>query len=96
MRKLEYRELCSSISEQRLYNPWGALFPRIPFHKRKGGQVRFSNNQTIELEKKFGSQKYLSPTERKKVAKRLHLTERQVWKYAAQKSVKKLGFGDAY
>ena len=47
-------------------------------HKRKGGQVRFTNDQTAELEKKFEIQKYLSPTERKKLAKSLRLTERQV------------------
>lgn len=47
-------------------------------HKRKGGQVRFSNDQTSELEKKFDEQKYLSPPERKKLAKSLQLSERQV------------------
>jgi len=47
-------------------------------HKRKGGQVRFTNDQTAELEKKFEIQKYLSPTERKKLAKSLRLSERQV------------------
>jgi homeobox protein HEX len=52
--------------------------PYRPMHKRKGGQVRFSNEQTLELEKKFDSQKYLSPAERKKLAKSLQLTERQV------------------
>ncbi|XP_008277557.1 hematopoietically-expressed homeobox protein hhex [Stegastes partitus] len=35
-------------------------FIQRPLHKRKGGQVRFSNDQTIELEKKFETQKYLS------------------------------------
>lgn len=49
-----------------------------PLHKRKGGQVRFSNDQTIELEKKFETQKYLSPPERKRLAKMLQLSERQV------------------
>lgn len=49
-----------------------------PLHKRKGGQVRFSNDQTIELEKKFETQKYLSPPERKRLAKVLQLSERQV------------------
>ena len=49
-----------------------------PSNKRKGGQVRFTNEQTTELEKKFDSQKYLSPAERKKLAKSLQLTERQV------------------
>ena len=49
-----------------------------PLHRRKGGQVRFSNDQSTELEKKFESQKYLTPPERKKLAKSLQLTERQV------------------
>ncbi|KAK3095671.1 hypothetical protein FSP39_017452 [Pinctada imbricata] len=53
-------------------------FMQRPLHKRKGGQVRFSNDQTVELEKKFDSQKYLSPPERKRLAKLLQLTERQV------------------
>ncbi|XP_038070878.1 hematopoietically-expressed homeobox protein HHEX homolog [Patiria miniata] len=57
-----------------LWNP----FIQRPLHKRKGGQVRFSNDQTMELEKKFESQKYLSPPERKKLAKLLQLSERQV------------------
>uniref|UniRef100_A0A3B3Z653 Homeobox domain-containing protein n=1 Tax=Periophthalmus magnuspinnatus TaxID=409849 RepID=A0A3B3Z653_9GOBI len=34
--------------------------------------------ETLELEKKFDSQKYLSPPERKRLAKSLQLTERQV------------------
>ncbi|AWP17176.1 Homeobox protein PRH [Scophthalmus maximus] len=53
-------------------------FLQRPLHKRKGGQVRFSNDQTIELEKKFETQKYLSPPERKRLAKMLQLSERQV------------------
>ncbi|XP_071947171.1 hematopoietically-expressed homeobox protein HHEX homolog [Antedon mediterranea] len=57
-----------------LWNP----FIQRPLHKRKGGQVRFSNDQTMELEKKFENQKYLSPPERKKLAKLLQLSERQV------------------
>lgn len=40
--------------------------------------MRFSNDQTIELEKKFETQKYLSPPERKRLAKMLQLSERQV------------------
>lgn len=56
---------------------WGPFVHRN-MHKRKGGQVRFSNEQTTDLEKKFDSQKYLSPPERKKLAKSLQLTERQV------------------
>ncbi|XP_034050551.1 hematopoietically-expressed homeobox protein hhex [Thalassophryne amazonica] len=53
-------------------------FIQRPLHKRKGGQVRFSNEQTMELEKKFDMQKYLSPPERKRLAKLLQLSERQV------------------
>uniref|UniRef100_A0A672Q3W3 Hematopoietically-expressed homeobox protein hhex-like n=1 Tax=Sinocyclocheilus grahami TaxID=75366 RepID=A0A672Q3W3_SINGR len=53
-------------------------FLQRPLHKRKGGQVRFSNDQTLELEKKFETQKYLSPPERKRLAKMLQLSERQV------------------
>lgn len=52
-------------------------FIQRPLHKRKGGQVRFSNDQTIELEKKFETQKYLSPPERKRLSKILQLSERQ-------------------
>lgn len=67
------------ITDHHAYNnPWTVLFSNIPFHKRKGGQVRFTNDQTVELERKFSSQKYLSPSDRKKVAKKLHLSERQV------------------
>ncbi|XP_067835401.1 hematopoietically-expressed homeobox protein hhex-like [Heptranchias perlo] len=53
-------------------------FSQRPSHKRKGGQVRFSNDQTLELEKKFENQKYLSPPERKRLARVLQLSERQV------------------
>ncbi|XP_061612773.1 hematopoietically-expressed homeobox protein hhex isoform X4 [Phyllopteryx taeniolatus] len=56
---------------------WSPFIQR-PLHKRKGGQVRFSNDQTVELEKKFETQKYLSPPERKRLAKVLQLSERQV------------------
>ncbi|CAD6185491.1 unnamed protein product [Caenorhabditis auriculariae] len=46
--------------------------------KRKGGQIRFTNEQTDALEHKFDAHKYLSPQERKKLAKSLSLSERQV------------------
>lgn len=62
---------------------WSPFLQR-PLHKRKGGQVRFSNDQTIELEKKFETQKYLSPPERKRLAKMLQLSERQVSAPAAR------------
>ncbi|XP_072436460.1 hematopoietically-expressed homeobox protein hhex-like [Chiloscyllium punctatum] len=54
------------------------VFAQRSSHKRKGGQVRFSNDQTVELEKKFEIQKYLSPPERKCLARSLQLSERQV------------------
>ncbi|XP_069835099.1 hematopoietically-expressed homeobox protein HHEX [Dendropsophus ebraccatus] len=63
-----------SLGKPLLWSP----FIQRPLHKRKGGQVRFSNDQTIELEKKFETQKYLSPPERKRLAKMLQLSERQV------------------
>ena len=62
---------------------WSPFLQR-PLHKRKGGQVRFSNDQTIELEKKFETQKYLSPPERKRLAKMLQLSERQVSRLAGR------------
>lgn len=46
--------------------------------------MRFSNDQTVELEKKFETQKYLSPPERKRLAKMLQLSERQVSARAAR------------
>lgn len=67
--------ICFSVGHRPFFWP---PFLQRPMHKRKGGQVRFSNDQTLELEKKFESQKYLSPPERKRLAKILQLTERQV------------------
>ena len=55
---------------------WNLFLPKP--QKKKGGQVRFSNEQTMELEKIFENQKYLSPPERKQLSKVLGLTERQV------------------
>ncbi|XP_054709561.1 hematopoietically-expressed homeobox protein hhex-like [Uloborus diversus] len=46
--------------------------------KRKGGQIRFTCDQTRKLERMFSTQKYLSPTERKRLSSALKLTERQV------------------
>lgn len=70
---------CNAFSKVYPNRPffWHPFLQR-PMHKRKGGQVRFSNDQTVDLEKKFESQKYLSPPERKRLAKSLQLTERQV------------------
>jgi CBS domain containing-hemolysin-like protein len=46
--------------------------------RRKGGQIRFSAEQSLQLEKKFEISQYLSPIERKQIAKTLQLSERQV------------------
>lgn len=45
---------------------------------RKGGQIRFTHQQTVELERKFDSYKYLTSFERNKLAQKLNLSERQV------------------
>lgn len=45
---------------------------------RKGGQIRFNHQQTNELETIFRLKKYLIPSERKQIAKKLSLSERQV------------------
>lgn len=59
--------------------PWllQAYSPKLQ-HKRKGGQIRFTNEQTNALEQKFDNYKYLSLHERRKLAKKLQLSERQV------------------
>lgn len=60
--------------------PFGAyLLPGYTF-KRKGGQVRFTQHQTQNLEKQFINQKYLSPEHRKQLAIQLKLSDRQVTK----------------
>ncbi|EDW38578.1 GL12681 [Drosophila persimilis] len=46
--------------------------------KRKGGQIRFTSQQTKNLEGRFASSKYLSPEERRHLALQLKLTDRQV------------------
>jgi homeobox protein HEX len=46
--------------------------------KRKGGQVRFSAQQTSTLERQFNEHKYLSPEERRHLAAQLKLSDRQV------------------
>lgn len=74
----EYAYLERHPFHTKVFKPFPWPYMQRPLQKRKGGQVRFSNDQTIELEKKFESQKYLSPPERKRLAKLLQLTERQV------------------
>lgn len=46
--------------------------------KRKGGQIRFTSQQTKNLENRFSTSKYLSPEERRHLALQLKLTDRQV------------------
>uniref|UniRef100_T1GWX0 Homeobox domain-containing protein n=1 Tax=Megaselia scalaris TaxID=36166 RepID=T1GWX0_MEGSC len=46
--------------------------------KRKGGQIRFTSQQTKNLETRFNSSKYLSPEERRNLAMQLKLSDRQV------------------
>ncbi|XP_011179233.1 hematopoietically-expressed homeobox protein Hhex [Zeugodacus cucurbitae] len=46
--------------------------------KRKGGQIRFTSQQTKSLENRFASSKYLSPEERRHLALQLKLSDRQV------------------
>ncbi|XP_033841273.1 LOW QUALITY PROTEIN: hematopoietically-expressed homeobox protein hhex [Periophthalmus magnuspinnatus] len=58
---------------------WGPFLSAGHLHKRKGGQVRFSNEQNAgNWRRSLTQQKYLSPPERKRLAKSLQLTERQV------------------
>ena len=47
-------------------------------HGRKGGQIRFTHHQSSQLEETFASQRYLTPGQRRSLANRLALTERQV------------------
>lgn len=69
------------------YHPISPLpFSGLPFtfshySKRKGGQVRFTTNQTDALEKRFDAHKYLSPEDRRILAETLKLTDRQVTHY---------------
>lgn len=60
----------------RISGLWNSFLDK--HQRKKGGQVRFSNEQTVELEKTFEKQKYLSPPERKQLAKMLQLSERQI------------------
>jgi Homeodomain len=58
----------------------GAPASPVPSRRqaRKGGQVRFTHEQSSELEKTFASQRYLTPGQRTLLANKLALTERQV------------------
>ena len=45
---------------------------------RKGGQIRFTHRQSHHLEETFTTTRYLTPGQRRSLAIRLALTERQV------------------
>ena len=47
-------------------------------HAKRPGRMRFTPVQIQALEKRFQKQHYLLPTDRKFLAKSLHMTERQV------------------
>ncbi|KAK4307302.1 hypothetical protein Pmani_020928 [Petrolisthes manimaculis] len=46
--------------------------------RRRGGQVRFTNEQTRQLEAWFTRHKYITPPQRKTISRELSLQERQV------------------
>jgi homeobox protein HEX len=58
--------------------PLTVLARRHVHKKRKGGQVRFSAQQTSILERRFREHKYLSPEDRRHLAGQLKLSDRQV------------------
>ncbi|XP_058055564.1 hematopoietically-expressed homeobox protein HHEX [Anopheles bellator] len=58
-------------------HPYSYLLPPCG-SKRKGGQVRFTPQQTQSLEKRFSNHKYLSPEDRRNLAIQLKLSDRQV------------------
>uniref|UniRef100_A0A182P2H6 Homeobox domain-containing protein n=1 Tax=Anopheles epiroticus TaxID=199890 RepID=A0A182P2H6_9DIPT len=58
-------------------HPYSYLLPTCG-SKRKGGQVRFTPQQTQSLEKRFSNHKYLSPEDRRNLAVQLKLSDRQV------------------
>ena len=65
----------SSFYMQQFYIKMKMLMQAKP---RKGGQIRFNHQQTQQLEDVFNLKKYLIPSERKQIAKKLSLSERQV------------------
>ncbi|XP_049821233.1 transcription factor LBX1-like [Aethina tumida] len=72
-----------NIYEDRLWQAYNRGPLSVPCHqlslfRRKGGQIRFTANQTDILEKTFLAHKYLAPEERKILADNLKLSDRQV------------------
>jgi Homeodomain len=60
------------------FHPYGGYLMPQCGSKRKGGQVRFTPQQTQNLERRFSNHKYLSPEDRRKLAMELSLSDRQV------------------
>jgi Homeodomain len=60
------------------YHPYSSYLMPPCGSKRKGGQVRFTPQQTQSLERRFSNHKYLSPEDRRKLAMELSLSDRQV------------------
>lgn len=60
------------------YHPYSSYLMPPCGSKRKGGQVRFTPQQTQNLERRFSNHKYLSPEDRRKLAMELSLSDRQV------------------
>ncbi|XP_071539034.1 uncharacterized protein [Panulirus ornatus] len=63
--------------------PYPTLDAGLGYHlpgrsRRRGGQVRFTCDQTRRLETYFSSHKYITPPQRKVIARDLNLHERQV------------------
>ena len=62
-----------------MFNEYYAIAPSTPRDdNRRPGQIRFSHVQSSELERVFSVQKYITPQERKPLARNLDLSERQV------------------
>lgn len=63
-------------------HPYGGYILPGCNSKRKGGQVRFTPQQTQSLERRFANHKYLSPEDRRHLALQLKLSDRQVKFYS--------------
>lgn len=71
----------NTVSSARMwpyFHPYGSYLMPTCGSKRKGGQVRFTPQQTQNLERRFSNHKYLSPEDRRKLAMELSLSDRQV------------------
>ena len=70
--------IASSARMWPYFHPYGNYLMPQCGSKRKGGQVRFTPQQTQNLERRFANHKYLSPEDRRKLAMELSLSDRQV------------------